>query len=336
MPDFTAQLTRTCKRCLGELSASALACPRCHALVHAEQLEQYSAEARAFEEKGEYMRARELWQMSLPLLPPDAKQVVWIRDHIRELEVKASTAPPPSGMSKWGKELGALGLLGFALFKFKSVIFALFKLKFLASLASFVAVYWALYGMKFGVGFAVSILIHEMGHYIDIKRRGLPAEMPVFLPGLGAYVKWQALGVSNATRAAISLAGPLAGWLAALACLGLWWKTGEGFWAALARTGAWLNVLNLIPVWVLDGGQAAVALTRTERALILVGAVSLWWGLGESVFILVALGAGYRLFTKDAAVEPNYGITAYYLALMGVLGLVMWAVPAATLASTRQ
>ncbi|MEO5937355.1 MAG: site-2 protease family protein [Terriglobales bacterium] len=296
-------------------------------------MEQYAAEARAFEEKGEYMRAREPWQMSLPLLPPESKQAAWIRGHLLELEQSARTAPPLSDRSKWGKQLAALGLVGFFLFKFKSVIFALFKLKFLASLASFVAVYWALYGVKFGVGFAVSILIHEMGHYIDIKRRGLPAEMPVFLPGLGAYVKWQALGVSNATRAAISLAGPLAGWLAAMACLGMWWKTGEEFWGALARTGAWLNVLNLIPVWVLDGGQAAVALTRAERAMLLVAALGLWWGLGESVFVLIALGAGYRLFTKDAAAEPNYGITAYYLVLMVILGLVMWTVPVGSIAA---
>ena len=60
--------------------------------------------------------------------------------------------------------------------------------------------------MKFGIGFAALILIHEMGHFIDIKRRGLPAEMPVFLPGLGAYVRWQAMGVPLETRAAISLA----------------------------------------------------------------------------------------------------------------------------------
>lgn len=321
---------------MGEVSPGALVCPRCHALVHAEQLELYAAEARALEEKGEYMRAREQWMMGLPLLPPEAKQSAWIRDHVRDLETTARTAPPPSSASKWGAQLATLGVIGFALFKFKGLIFAVFKLKFLASLASFVAVYWALYGVKFGVGFAVSILIHEMGHYIDIKRRGLPAEMPVFLPGLGAYVKWQALGVTNTTRAAISLAGPLAGWLAALACLGLWWKTGQDFWGALARTGAWLNVLNLIPVWVLDGGQAATALTRAERAMLLVAAVGLWWGLGESVFFLVALGAGYRLFTKDQALEPSYGITAYYLVLMALLGVVMWTIPPTGLAAAAQ
>src|SRR6202050_2211738 len=106
--------------------------------------------------------------------------------------------------------------------------------------------------MKFGSGFALLILIHEMGHFIDIKRRGLPADMPVFLPGLGAYVRWQAMGVSQETRSAVSLAGPLAGFFASLACAALWWQTHDPLWASLARSGAILNVLNLIPVWVLD------------------------------------------------------------------------------------
>ena len=63
--------------------------------------------------------------------------------------------------------------------------------KFLLSFFSFVAIYWALWGWKFGLGIAALVLIHEMGHFVDIKLRGLPAEMPVFLPLLGAYVgKW--------------------------------------------------------------------------------------------------------------------------------------------------
>src|ERR1700686_1816325 len=103
-----------------------------------------------------------------------------------------------------------------------------------------------------------------LGHFIDIKRRGLPAEMPVFLPGLGAYVRWQALGVSQDTRAAVSLAGPLAGWLGAAVCGLLCRKTGNNLWAGLAHFTALLNVLSLIPIWFLDGGQAISALSKAE------------------------------------------------------------------------
>jgi Zn-dependent protease len=171
------------------------------------------------------------------------------------------------------------------------------------------------------------ILVHEMGHFIDIKRRGLPAEMPVFLPGLGAYVRWQALGVSRETRAAVSLAGPLTGLLAAAACALVWWHTGNGIWAALARASAWLNVLNLIPVWVLDGGQAAVAMDKQERVWLLTSCVALWLLLGQSVFFLVALGAGYRIFTKDLPPKPSRATTAYFISVLTGLGLVMWLLP---------
>jgi len=211
----------------------------------------------------------------------------------------------------------------------------LLKLKFLLSLAAFVAVYWAIWGPKFGVGFAVLILIHEMGHFIDVKRRGLPAEMPVFLPGLGAYVKWRAMGVSTATRAAVSLAGPLAGWIASVVCLAIWWKTGNSLWAALARVSAWLNAINLVPVWILDGGSAVTALTRVQRMVLLAAGVALWLTLGETVFLLVAAGAAFRLFTKDAPTESNPMIAAYYVTLVVCLGLVLHAVPGQIFPTSR-
>src|SRR5205814_6564697 len=154
-----------------------------------------------------------------------------------------------------------LGPIVLLLAKGKTFLLAIFKLKFLLSFGAFIGIYWGIYGAAFGIGFAMLILVHEMGHFIDIKRRGLPAEMPVFLPGFGAYVKWQALGVSLETRAAISLAGPLAGWFAAAVCATIFYQTGDRLWAALAFSGAGLNALNLIPVWMLDGGQAAFALS---------------------------------------------------------------------------
>jgi Zn-dependent protease len=183
--------------------------------------------------------------------------------------------------------------------------------------------------MKFGIGFAVLILLHEMGHFVDIKRRGLPAEMPVFLPGLGAYVRWQALGVPLETRAAISLAGPLAGFFAALACALLWWQTGNPLWSALAHVGALLNLLNLIPVWMLDGGQAALALSKMERIMLLTACLVLWLVLGQNMFLLVALGAGYQVFfAGHLPAQSSRATIIYYLAVLTALGLVLHAVPA--------
>lgn len=318
--------SRTCKGCSGELEPGALACPRCHALVHAEVLEQLAAQARTLEGQGKPRQAREHWLKALPLLPPESTQAEWVRSRVRHLELAARTAAQAETRSKWVSKLGPLAPLALALAKAK-VLLSIFKLNFLLSLAAFMGVYWSLYGRKFGLGFVALIFIHELGHFFDIKRRGLPAEMPVFLPGLGAYVRWQAMGVSIETRAAVSLAGPLAGCLAAAACSLLWWATGNGIWAALARAGAWLNVLNLIPVWVLDGGQAAAAMDKAERLGLLTACLALWLLLGQSVFCLVALGAGYRLFTKDMPPHPSRVTTAYFVSLLAWLGLVMWLMP---------
>jgi Zn-dependent protease len=320
------ELTKTCKSCSAQLVPGVLACNQCHALVHAEELERLSAWARAHEDNSEIQQAREAWLKVLPLLPPESTQAKWVQARVRslELEVKAAEAAPPR--NNWAKKLGPLAPLAVALSKAK-VLLGVFKLKFLFSLFAFLGFYWALFGMRFGIGFAVLILIHEMGHYVDIKWRGLPVEMPVFLPGFGAYVKWRALGVSNVTRAFVSLAGPLAGFICAAVCCVIWYKTGDPLWAALARAGAWLNVLNLIPVWVLDGGQAMSALGKLERVAVLTVCLVLWLLLGEGVFALVAGGACFRLFTKDIPEKPSLAASSYFVAVIVLLALILRITP---------
>jgi Zn-dependent protease len=323
---FSSDPTR-CATCGSTLPAGARVCPSCHALVHAARLDAISAEAQKREASGDIVRARALWNEALSLLPPDSTQRQWVRGHLAALPAAPSQTPT------WLRRLGPLGPFALILLKGKGLFLAIFKLKFLFSLFSFIGVYWAIYGWKFGVGFAVSILIHEMGHFIDIKRRGLPVEMPVFLPGIGAYVRWQALGVTLAQRAQISLAGPLAGWLAAAACTLLYHQTHSMLWASLARAGAAINVLNLIPVWVLDGGQAANALGRNARLVLLCAAVGLWWVGGEGLFLLIAAGALWRLFTltrpsmSDRPEDEGWDILLYYIAVMSALALTLHAIP---------
>lgn len=305
-------------------------CDQCQALVHSAELERLAAEAKALEAKGQLRQAREQWLMGLRLLPPTSRQANWIQQHARSLDIAADEIQPQAEPTdnKWAQRLGPLGPIAVVLAKSKVLFGAIFKLKFLLSFAAFFGFYWAAFGIKFGLGFAALILIHEMGHFIDIKRRGLPAEMPVFLPGFGAYVRWQALGVSPETRAAISLAGPLAGLLASVVCAVLWWQTGNVLWAALARAGAWLNLLNLIPVWVLDGGQAALALSKTERMLLLTACLALWLILGESVFFLVALGAGYQVFVaRDLPAHPSRPTLVYFMSVLTALGVILRLMP---------
>jgi Zn-dependent protease len=315
-----------CVRCHTVLAPGALVCNNCHALVHAQSLEQLAVAARLHEERREFTAARALWVQALELLPPESAQAEWIRRNVQRLATESAKALEVSAGHAWIRKLGPLAPLLLLLAKGKFLL-ALFKLKFILSLGVFVAFYWSLYGARFGVGFAILILVHEMGHFIEIKRRGLPAEMPVFLPGLGAYVRWAALGVSVQTRSLISLAGPLAGLIGAAVCAALWTRSGAAFWIGLASLSAMLNVLNLIPVWVLDGGQAIAALDKNERLMLASVAVILAAYFGQPLFLLVAAGAAYRAFTKDLPALPSHATTAYYLAILAGLGYVIHMAP---------
>jgi Zn-dependent protease len=239
--------------------------------VHADELTRIRAEATALEEAGELKLARDSWLKALELLPPEARQAEWVRKHAESLKVGTQTGSSDVKTHEWARKFGPLAPIAIALAKGKALL-AIFKFKFLLSFAAFLWFYAILYGGYFGIGFAALILMHEMGHFIDVRRRGLSADMPIFLPGFGAYVKWKALGVPAETRAFVSLAAPLAGWIASAVCALIWWKTGAGIWAALARASVWLNVLNLIPIWILDGGQAIAAMNKAERiSLVTIG-----------------------------------------------------------------
>jgi Zn-dependent protease len=324
VPDvLPAKNKSNCKRCTAPLTAEALVCNRCHTLVHAEELEQLSSGAKMLEEQGDRILDKEQWQTAAALLPANSRQLAWIQDHVRHLELSATISPSKPTSNKWAGRLGPLAPLALALAKGKALL-ALVNLKFMLSLVAFAGLYWGLYGLSFGLGFAVQILLHELGHYIDIKRRGLPADMPVFLPGVGAYVRWQALGVPLETRAAVSLAGPLAGCIAAAGCLLIWVQTGAGVWGALARTGAWINLLNLIPVWGLDGGHAFLALTRRHRILVLSATLVALILTTESIFVLILIGIGWRLFTKDLPEKSSPATAVYFVGVLSALASLLW------------
>jgi len=318
---------RKCQQCGHDLDLGALACPECHALVNAAELSALAAQARSLEEKREVAQAREVWHRSLALLPLDSKQAEWVRDRLIALEAAMPAAPDAKADHPWARRLGPLAPIAIVLAKSKGLLLAIFKLKFLLSFFSFIWIYVLLFGWRFGAGFAVCILIHEMGHFVDIKRRGLPAEMPVFLPGFGAYVRWNALGVTRRQIAEISLAGPLAGWMAAAGCYWLYVRTHNPVWAALARTGAWINVINLVPVWTLDGAQAIRALGMVERLGVLAIALALWSYTGEFVFFFVVLGVGWRLFTKDKPEQDDWRTWLYFVSVLVALALTLHFVP---------
>jgi Zn-dependent protease len=307
----------------------ATACPICHTLIYGADLNVLAQQAKGLEAKAQFAEAREVWNRALSLLPPDSNQAEWIKDHIQALAIAHPDSASPAARPDhaWARRLGPLAPIAVVLAKSKGLLLAIFKLKFLFSFLWFIVLYAMLFGWRYGVGIAVSVLVHEMGHYIDIKRRGLPAEMPVFLPGLGAYVQWNALGVTLRQKAQISLAGPLAGWIASAACYVLFTRTHSPLWAALARTGPVLNILNLIPVWVLDCAKAVDALGHVERVGLLAVGLALWLYTGEIIFFLVCAGVVWRLFTKDKPAEDDWSTWLYYVAVLVALGMMLHFVP---------
>jgi Zn-dependent protease len=326
---ITHSVIRNCPNCDAEAPLGSVACSECHTLLYGSELQSLAAQAQKLEAAGDPGQARELWNRSLSLLPQDSKQADWVREKMRALNVSIPDAgeSAPKATPAWVKKLGPFGPIALLLLKAKGLLFAIFKLKFLFSFAIFAWLYSQLFGWRYGVGLAVSILIHEMGHYIDVRRRGLPADMPIFLPGLGAYVRWTALGVTKRQMAQVALAGPLAGWIAAAVCFLIYTKTNDPLWAALARTGAFLNILNLIPIWILDGSKAMDALAAVERSALLAVTMALWLFTGEGLFFLVAAGITYRLFTKDKPQASSWSTWSYYAAVLIALGVLLHSVP---------
>jgi Zn-dependent protease len=295
-----------------------LSCPSCHALVHAAELEALAAQAQQAMARGDTAAARELWQRSLLLLPPDSVQYRAIRAHIENLR----TTAPQSG-SGWKKGAAGIGPALLLLFtKGKLLLLGLTKLSTLLSMLAFAGVYWALYGWKFAIGMVFSIYIHEMGHVLTLREYGIPTSAPMFIPGFGAFIRLKQLRIIPIQDSRVGLAGPTYGLGAAAFCLAAGYVTGSKAWDAIAHFGAVINIFNLTPVWTLDGSRGLTSQTQQQRLIILAAAGIAWWLTGEVMLGLVTLGAIYRLFTKDAAQEPDNVGMAQFLGLIAALSAV--------------
>jgi Zn-dependent protease len=156
----------------------------------------------------------------------------------------------------------AAPLIALAALLFK---FGAFTFKFLGIFLS-VGAYALIWGWKFGVGFVLLILVHELGHFIEAKRQGLDVSIPRFIPFLGAYVAIKNSPLNPMRNALIALAGPIAGGLAAAFCWGLGSLEQSSLLHALAYAGFFLNLVNLIPIGILDGGAiwSAFRLAKAE------------------------------------------------------------------------
>jgi len=285
-------------------------------------LETLVTRARQLAAIGQLRAAREHWAAALRLLTPGSAQARGVEREIAKLDARIS---PPPRKKDWKKRLGPVGVLIAAIAKYKTLALVLLtKGKFLIGILAFVGVYWSLFGKWFAIGLTGSVLIHEMGHYLMVRRYGFSAQLPMFLPGFGAYVKWNGANVDVGVRAQISLAGPLFGFLSGLIAYGIFLSTGHGVWLAVAQFAGWLNLLNLIPIAFFDGGAAMTALGAQGRLAVLLVCLVLFVMLHDWLFVFVALGTGYRLWKRDFPAEPRQGMAYYFIALIVANGFLSW------------
>lgn len=130
------------------------------------------------------------------------------------------------------------------------------------SMALSIAAYAIKAPLALVVGFVVIILIHEIGHAVVIRAKGLRAGVMVFIPFIGGAVTIKDQPRSAYDDAQIGLAGPIAGTIASLIVLLIYKLTNAPLYLAIAAAGFAVNLLNLLPIGMLDGGRISAAVTK--------------------------------------------------------------------------
>jgi Zn-dependent protease len=290
-------------------------------LAQQQELDALVQHAKLAGQARDWHGARQAWAKALELLPPDSEEYRLTKTRIENIDLQLSDG------NVWKKRFAKLGPIGtfllVALSKGKLLLLGLTKLSTFASMLAFFAVYWSIFGWKFALGFVLSIYIHEMGHVMALRRYNIAASAPMFIPFFGAIVRMRQYPHNVGEDARVGLAGPIwglgsavAAWLAAI-------TTGLPIWYAIAHTAAWLNLFNLLPIWQLDGGRGFRALTRKQRAIAAAVAIGMWAVTHQTILLLIALGAGYRLFSRDYPAEDDNIILMQYAGLIVLLSMLM-------------
>jgi Zn-dependent protease len=324
-----------CTTCGADLPVGALSCPACHALVHAAALKGLAGRAAQAATRNDASAQLEAWRAAMPLLPAGSAQHAAIAERVQALSRGLSDPPPPAGANRtWTGGAGAIGAAALLLWKFKAVAaFVLTKGKLLVmglskgstffSMLAALGVYWTIWGWRFALGFVLSIYIHEMGHVAAMRRFGLAATAPMFIPGVGAFIRMKQHPATVQEEARIGLAGPIWGLAAAGACFLVHLATGAAYWAALTHTGAMINLFNLLPVWQLDGGHAFHALNRSQRWMATGVSAGMLLLTGEGLLVLIALLGAIQAFRPAPNAEGDRTALIQFAGLVVALALLM-------------
>ncbi len=248
----------------------------------------------------------------------------------------AAPVREPDERPWWRRSLSLLAVIGLLALKFgKAALLLLPKAKVLTTSATMlvsIAAYSLIWGWKFALGFVLLLFVHEMGHVIQLRREGIEASAPMFIPFLGAAVMAKSLGEDATAEARVGLAGPILGTLGCFALLPIALSTGDDFWYALIFTGLFLNLFNLLPVVPLDGGRAMAALSPWMWFVGLFAMVVLTFVYPNPILILILLLAAYETYRRwkarrsgDESVLRYYKVKpAHRVAILAVyLGLII-------------
>ncbi len=219
--------------------------------------------------------------------------------------------PPASTGGKVKKVLGPIGVAGAVILKFFAKIKFILPilLKTGGSMLITVGAYAMIWGWKFALGFVVLIFLHECGHLLVAKKFRLKVSAPMFIPFVGAVILLKEAPRNAWMEACVGIGGPMFGSLAALLCHAVGIHFGLPLFIALAYMGYFLNLFNLAPVGMLDGGRIVTALSPW---LWLPGfALLLALGLTHPNFIIwillfMSLPRIFSLFRKRSAEERRY------------------------------
>lgn len=248
------------------------------------------------------------------------------------------------------RKLGpALAAIAAFLAKLKSIILLLPKFKLLTTVGTMlisVAAYSFVFGWEFAAGFVVLLLVHEMGHVIALRREGIKASAPMFVPFLGAVISARSLGENALAEARVGLAGPVLGSVGAAVCILIWHATGNDIWRALAFTGLFLNLFNLLPVVPLDGGRAMAAMAPWMWFVGFAAMIPLVFIFPNPIIVLILVFAGFETYKRwrlrQAGGEQQrayYSVRPQHRALvaavyLGLIALLVVGMHATTLTRT--
>lgn len=240
-------------------------------------------------------------ELSWPPVSPEPAEQIGSAPPANPFGEKPAAAKRSRRRRAGGAVAGAGALIAKFAAQLKGLLFLLPKAKLLLTAGSAlvsVAAYSLLWGWQFAIGFVVLLFIHEMGHVIQLRREGISAGAPTFIPFLGAVIASRSLGNDAYAEAKVGLAGPVLGTLGAAACLAIGEASGSGLFMALAYVGFLINLFNLIPVVPLDGGRAMAAMSPwlwfVGFGAIVAGVIA----LHSPFLMLVAFFAGYELWRR--------------------------------------